>query len=220
MATPYHRVTESFRLLMPRAVAPPGRTPAEVVGGPHPAAGAMLDGRHRPHTRPLFLDEGDPLVHDAQAGPDDGRDETLEQQADRNWGELLQEVRILQTGVQILTGFLLTLPFQQRFTELDGYQRGLYLVLVVLAVATTGTLVTPVSIHRAVFHRRMKQNLVTTSDRLARIALVLVALLMSGTAALAFDVTLGRVAGQVAGGLLLLGFAALRIALSRSLRHR
>jgi len=158
---------------------------------------------------------------DAPFGGDDARGESPEQRADRNWSELLQELRILQTGVQILTGFLLTLPFQQRFVELDSYQRGLYLVLVVLAVATTGMLVTPVSIHRAVFRHRMKRSLVNASDRLARLCLLLVALLMSGSAALAFDVVLGRAAGIVAGGLLLVGLAALWVTLTRAIeRHR
>jgi len=158
---------------------------------------------------------------DAPRGADDARGESPEQRADRNWSELLQELRILQTGVQILTGFLLTLPFQQRFADLDSYQRGLYLVLVVLAVATTGMLVTPVSIHRAVFRKHVKRSLVTASDRLARLCLVLVGLLMSGAAALAFDVVLGRGAGQVAGVLLLAGFATLWVVLSRTIRrHR
>ena len=55
------------------------------------------------------------------------RDETPAQRLDRNWTELMQEIRVVQTGVQLLTGFLLTLPFQQRFTELTHLQKWLYL---------------------------------------------------------------------------------------------
>ena len=58
------------------------------------------------------------------------RDETEAQRLDRNWSSLLQELRVAQTGVQLLTGFLLTLPFQQRFTQLDGVMRTVYLVTV------------------------------------------------------------------------------------------
>ncbi len=58
---------------------------------------------------------------------DDGRDETEAERLDRNWAEILQELRVVQTGTQILTGFLLTLVFQQRFTELDPYQVEIYL---------------------------------------------------------------------------------------------
>jgi hypothetical protein len=57
---------------------------------------------------------------------------------DRNWNELLQELRVVQTGVQILTGFLLTLPFQQRFLHLNDFQRGGFLAAVLFAAAATG----------------------------------------------------------------------------------
>src|SRR5665647_3722751 len=70
--------------------------------------------------------------------PSDGRRESVNQRMDRNWTELLQELRVTETGVQILTGFLLTVPFQQRFTVLDHYQRTVYLCLVVLAITATG----------------------------------------------------------------------------------
>lgn len=136
----------------------------------------------------------------------DGRDESRAERADRNWAELLQELRISQTGVQILTGFLLTLPFQQRFAELDAYQRVLYLVLVLTAVATTGLLVTPAVVHRAVFRLGVKQELVETSDRIARACFMLVAMLMVGAAMLVVDVVLGRAAGIAVAGTFTLGF--------------
>ena len=56
---------------------------------------------------------------------------------DRNWNELLQELRVTQTGLQILTGFLVTLPFQQRFTQLDTFERGVYLGALAVAVSAT-----------------------------------------------------------------------------------
>src|ERR1700740_353414 len=55
------------------------------------------------------------------------RQETETQRLDRNWSSLLQELRVTQTGVQLLTGFLLTLPFQQRFTALDSTSTNVYL---------------------------------------------------------------------------------------------
>ncbi|MGP7961178.1 DUF6328 family protein [Sanguibacter sp. A247] len=139
----------------------------------------------------------------------DGRDESRAERADRNWSDLLQELRISQTGVQILTGFLLTLPFQQRFTELDDYQRVLYLVLVLTAVATTGLLVTPAVVHRAVFRHRVKHELVETSNRIARVCFALVAMLMVGAAMLVVDVVVGRAAGLAVAVTVALGFAAL-----------
>src|SRR5689334_12186764 len=96
--------------------------------------------------------------------PTGGRNETPEQRSDRNWVELLQELRVMQTGVQILTGFLLTVPFQARFETLTSFQRGYYLVLMVLAALTTGLAVAPVALHRALFRRHVKARLVTVGD--------------------------------------------------------
>ena len=131
--------------------------------------------------------------------PNDGRHETRTERMDRNWNELLQELRVTQTGAQILTGFLLTIPFQQRFAELDAYQRGTYLVLVLLAALTTGLIVAPVSLHRILFRRHLKPELVHNADVLARAGLVMLALVMAGVTMLIFDVVVGRTAGVVVG---------------------
>jgi O-antigen/teichoic acid export membrane protein len=143
---------------------------------------------------------------------DDGRNETPTQRMDRNWNELLQELRVAQTGVQILTGFLLTVPFQQRFTDLDEYQKDVYLVLVVLAVAATGFIVAPVSLHRILFRRRLKRELVESADRMAQTGLAMLALVLAGSALLLFDVVVGRTAGWVVGALVLVGLAVVWLA--------
>lgn len=132
-----------------------------------------------------------------------GRNETREEQLDRNWAELLQELRVLQTGVQILAGFLLTLPFQSRFEDLDDFQVTLYLANVVVAALTTAFILLPVSVHRRLFRKRLKETLVSSADSITKIALGGIALLSAGTAALVFDVTAGRQAGLTAGGALL-----------------
>ena len=133
----------------------------------------------------------------------DGRNETVDEQMDRNWGELLQELRVLQTGVQILAGFLLTLPFQSRFEKLDDFQVGLYLTNVALAALTTATILLPVSVHRRLFRKRMKATLVASASRIAKVSLAGIGLLSVGTTALIFDVTAGRAAGLIAGAILL-----------------
>ncbi|BCW17536.1 hypothetical protein NtRootA9_02440 [Arthrobacter sp. NtRootA9] len=132
-----------------------------------------------------------------------GRNETREEQLDRNWAELLQELRVLQTGVQILAGFLLTLPFQSRFEDLDEFQVNLYLANVVVAALTTAMILLPVSVHRRLFRKRLKETLVSSADGFTKIALGGIALLSAGTAALVFDVTAGRTAGLTAGGSLM-----------------
>ncbi|MDM7831148.1 DUF6328 family protein [Cellulomonas edaphi] len=139
-------------------------------------------------------------MSERDAALDDGRSETHNERADRNWDELLQELRVTQTGTQILTGFLLTIPFQARFEELDGYQRNLYLVLVVIAVLATALMVAPVAMHRALFRRRLKQELVVVGSLFAKAGLVTLALVMAGGAMLLFDVVLSREAGRWVGG--------------------
>jgi tellurite resistance protein TehA-like permease len=149
-----------------------------------------------------------------------GRNETREEQMDRNWAELLQERRVLQTGVQILAGFLLTLPFQSRFEELDDFQVALYLVNVVIAALTTAFILLPVSVHRRLFRKRLKETLVSSADFITKIALAGIGLLSAGTAALVFDVTAGRSAGLTAGGVLLAVLVVLLVYVPLHLNRR
>jgi hypothetical protein len=153
------------------------------------------------------------MTSDAAQRADDGRDETANERHDRNWSEILQELRVIQTGTQILSGFLLTLAFQQRFTQLDAYQVGTYLALVAVAAVATVLALAPVALHRALFHRRAKGELVVIANRLLKVTLGAVGLTLIGTTMLVFDVVLGRTAGVVAGSvallLVLLGWIAL-----------
>ncbi|MHA7175992.1 DUF6328 family protein [Arthrobacter sp. Sr24] len=138
-----------------------------------------------------------------------GRRETRDEKRDRNWDDLLQELRVMQTGTQIIAGFLLTLPFQQRFADLDVFGVVLYLVLVVLAAGTTCLMLVPVAMHRELFGLRIKLRLVSSGHRVVRVVLWLIGLLVVGTTALIFYVVLdGQAAALVAvafGLALLLG---------------
>ncbi|WP_130416165.1 DUF6328 family protein [Xylanimonas ulmi] len=150
----------------------------------------------------------------------DGRPETPEQRSDRNWSELLQELRVMQTGVQLLTGFLLTLPFQPRFADLSTPQRVGYLMLVVVAALTTGLAVAPVALHRALFRKHLKARLVTAADHMTRAALLLLAVLVAGVVALVFDVVVGTVAGAVTGGAAIVVLVGLWAVLPAVIRAR
>ncbi|WP_419704838.1 DUF6328 family protein [Promicromonospora sp. NFX87] len=150
----------------------------------------------------------------------DGRKETPNERADRNWNELLQELRVMQTGVQILTGFLLTLPFQPTFADLDDYQRTVYLALVVTSVIATALIVAPVSVHRSLFRQQMKRHIVTLADRLTRVALAVLALVMTGASLLVFDVVVGRTEGIVVGASVLVVLAIVWVVLPEVLRRR
>jgi hypothetical protein len=129
---------------------------------------------------------------------DDDRDETPQERADRNWNDLLQELRVSQTGVQLLAGFLATLPFQQRFGELDAFQRGWYVALLALAFATVGVTLAPVAIHRRVFGEGAKEELVRAGHRLTTTALGMIGLLLGGIVLLVVDMVYDRTAAAVA----------------------
>lgn len=134
------------------------------------------------------------------------RHETHAEKMDRNWNELLQELRVTQTGVQILSGFLLTLPFQSRFTELSPEQTILYLVTTALSVTATGLLVTPVSAHRMLFRRGEKEALVESSSRLAQAGLAVLALTVVGILALIFSLVVSTTVGIIVGAVALVFF--------------
>src|SRR3954468_21942601 len=111
-----------------------------------------------------------------------GRDETEEERADRMWGELIQEIRVAQTGVQILFGFLLTVVFTPKYNDLAHTDQVIYIVTVVLGSCATGALIGPVSLHRLVSGRKVKPQAVRWASRLTFVGLVL--LLATMTAAL------------------------------------
>jgi Family of unknown function (DUF6328) len=124
----------------------------------------------------------------------DGRDETPEERADRNWNEVLQELRVLQTGTQILTGFLLALAFQPAFADLSDAQRAVYLGLVVLAAISSIVALAPVALHRVLFQQRAKPAVVRYGHVALITALLTVSVLVVGVVAFVFDVVLGGAA--------------------------
>lgn len=121
-----------------------------------------------------------------------GRNETREERLDRKWEDLLQELRVMQTGAQLTAGFLLTLPFQSLFWDLDDVDRGLYLVLVLLAALTTALVMGPVAIHRRLAGQHVKERLVEAAHHYVHAVLLCIALLVTGMVLLIFDVVVGR----------------------------
>jgi len=147
-------------------------------------------------------------------------EESHEERINRNWEEMLQELRVTQTGVQILTGFLLTLPFQQRFPELDSVQRTAYLMVLAGAVLAVSLMIAPVSYHRLLFRQGAREWLVKAGDRAARAGLVVLAFTISGVLWLVFDVVVGRWASSIAGPVALVFFAGLWWAVPTVANHR
>jgi hypothetical protein len=118
------------------------------------------------------------------------RAETEHERADRNYNELLQELRVAQTGVQFLFAFLLTLAFTQRFTEITDFQQWLYIGTLLAASAAAALLIGPVPLHRTLFRRGLKPRLVRGSDLLARGGLVMLLISINGAVLLILDVVL------------------------------
>ena len=127
----------------------------------------------------------------------------------RNLHELLQELRVTQTGVQILTGFLLTLPFSTRFATLTSTQRYVYLAILAGSVIATGLIVAPVAFHRMLFQRGQRPWIVKNANRAARAGLLFLALTTSGVVWLVFDLVTDPFTAGVAGSLSLLFFGTL-----------
>lgn len=155
----------------------------------------------------------------ARRGADDGRDESEEERYDRNWVEMLQEIRVTQMGTQIMTGFLLAAAFQDRMKDLTSFQLTVYLVLVLLGVATTALGLAPVSLHRSLFRRRMKRETVDLGHQFLRWVLAGVVLMLAGTVLLIFDLVLGTTPAVIAAVLVLLGAVGVAVMAHRIARR-
>jgi hypothetical protein len=190
----------------------------------HAAAGLVVKPRdvrryERVSTMSIDGESGNPAHPERDADWDENaRGESLAERLDRNWGDLIQEIRVVQTGVQFLTGFLLTLPFQQRFTQLTGLQRALYLATVSASIVSTAFLQTPVSVHRALFRRHQRQRAVLIAHRVAMIGIVFLAAAILGVTALIFDVVSGTLAAAIAAAAIAIVLSLLWLALPLALR--
>jgi Family of unknown function (DUF6328) len=120
-----------------------------------------------------------------------GRDETEGERLDRNLSELLQELRVALPGVQVLFAFLLAVPFQQNFTDITGFQKGVYFGTLVCATISAVMLISPSAYHRMTFRYQQKRQLVFYSNRFAIIGLAFLALAMTGALMLISDVLFG-----------------------------
>jgi hypothetical protein len=149
----------------------------------------------------------------------DDRDESHDERLDRNWDELLQELRITQTGLQLLSGFLLTLAFTDIFTGLDRVQKALYLGLVVVAALAVGANMTPVMLHRRVFGEHVKDRVVQVGHVVSQVVIAAVAALFTGTATLIFSVVAGWTAAVVVAGCLLVALGVMLGLLPRRLEQ-
>jgi hypothetical protein len=148
------------------------------------------------------------MLHHEMSGPDYDRDESRADQLDRNWAELLQELRVIGTGVQILFAFLLGIAFQARFSQTSSLQRDLYLVTLTFSGLAAALLIAPVAMHRFLFRIGLKDELVTLSNRLAMAGLAVLSVSMVGAVVLTTDWVGGSIAATICGGGAALVFGA------------
>jgi hypothetical protein len=109
-----------------------------------------------------------------------GRDETPEERLDRNLEELLQELRVILPGVQVLFAFLLVVPFNQRFADVTAFQKDLYLGTLLCAAAASACLIAPSIQHRIAFRTQDKENLIFRANQLVIVGGALLAVAMTG----------------------------------------
>ena len=127
------------------------------------------------------------------------REESIAHQLDRNWAELVQELRVIGTGVQILFAFLLSIAFQARFNQTSPRQRDIYVATLALSGLSAALLITPVAIHRFLFRIRVKDELVALTNALAVAGLAVLSLSMTGGIVLTADWVSGPTAAWVCG---------------------
>src|SRR5881227_3068362 len=133
------------------------------------------------------------------------REESEAQRLDRNYGELLQELRVAQTGVQILFAFLLTIAFQQRFASLSDLERTLFLVALFSSACASVLLTAPAAVHRILFRQNVKDEIVEVTARLVKTGMLFLAVAMvTGVTFVVMFVAGVAVAIALAGGLALL----------------
>jgi hypothetical protein len=183
---------------------------------------ASLSGVGLPSACAAGEDEPMPSERDTDPRDDlsDGRDESASERADRNWNEVLQELRVMQTGTQILTGFLLALAFQPAFSDLNDGQRAIYLALVVLSALSSIVALAPVALHRMLFQQRAKTEVVAYGHAALVTALVTVSVLLVGVVGFVFDVVVDRPAAIVAVVALALVILTLWVAAPLAIRAR
>lgn len=137
----------------------------------------------------------------------------------RNWNELLQELRVTQTGSQVLAGFLLTVPFSYRFDQLSTQQVNVYLAVLCGSVLSTGLVVAPVAFHRLLFRQHQRPWIVDAANTAARVGLAALAATSVGVVYLVFDVTVGTTPALVSLGLSIVFFVALWVVLPLTIRR-
>ncbi len=153
------------------------------------------------------------------SGTNKGRNESESDRLDRNYNELLQELRVAETGVQILFAFMLSISFQQRFDTIDDVQRTIYVITLLFCTISIALLVAPVAFHRLVFRQGLKDELVKITSKLALAGTTFLLLAVLSGVLLIFDYVVGRTFAIVTTSVLAVLFVSLWLVLPLQRRH-
>ncbi|TDU84189.1 hypothetical protein EV138_6660 [Kribbella voronezhensis] len=133
-------------------------------------------------------------------------DEDAGERLDRQWNELLQELRLAQTGTQILFAFLLSIPFSNRFQEADAFTHDVFAGTLITSALAVGLFLAPVSFHRILFQKKMRDRMIPIAGRMAAGGLFFLILAIASGVLLAIDVVLSRTAAFIVVGIVLAWF--------------
>ena len=147
------------------------------------------------------------------------KDEDTGDRLDRHWNELLQELRLAQTGTQILFAFLLTIAFQNRFQSGDRFTEFVYTVTLTASALAVGLFLAPVSFHRIVYRQGLRDRLVPITHRLMNAGLAFLVVAVAGGVLLALDAVLSRPTAAVIVAAVLLWFMLFWYALPAYIRR-
>jgi predicted membrane channel-forming protein YqfA (hemolysin III family) len=147
-------------------------------------------------------------------------DETADERHNRQLTELLNELRVALPGVQMLFGFLLAVPFSQRFTAVTQHQQTLYYTAFATAACASVCFIAPTSFHRIVWQHGEKEVLLRISSGLAIAGTVFLAAAITTVMLFITSVLYGSTAAGLAGGLVLAGLLVLWYVLPLTLRLR
>jgi hypothetical protein len=139
---------------------------------------------------------------------------------DRHWNELLQELRLAQTGTQILFAFLLSIAFQSQFQAADQFTHVVYAATLIACALAAATFLAPISFHRIVHRQGLRDQLVVITDRFTRIGLAFLVAAITGGVLLAIDVVLSRHIALITVAMLLLWVAVFWLVIPLAVRAR
>ncbi len=148
------------------------------------------------------------------------RDELPTERLDRNSAELMAQLRVAGTGIQVLLAFLLVVPFNARWSQATAFDRDVYFVTLLCMAAAAVLLIAPSVHHRVLFRHGEKRYLVTMGNRLAIIAMALVTVGLTGILLLISNVLFGGATAAIVAVVALVGVATLWFGVPLHQSHR